>query len=47
MTESPLSVTYYTPETTPEIIEPQTEGDTLTVTLPDLEVWGVIHITVS
>ena len=47
MTDEPLTVTYYTPETTPEIIEHQLEGDTLTVTLPDLEVWGVIHITVS
>ena len=47
MTDETLTVTYYTPETTPEIMEHQLEGDTLTVTLPNLEVWGVIHISVG
>ena len=32
------------PEPTPETIDYQVNDDTITVTLPDLEVWGVIHI---
>ena len=39
------TVTYYTPETTPETLDYLVEGDMITVTLPDLDVWGIIHIT--
>jgi len=39
-----FTVTYYTPETVAEPLSYEIDGDNMTVTLPDLQVWGVIHI---
>ena len=44
MTGATFTVTYYTPETVAETLSYEINGDNMTVTLPDLEVWGVIHI---
>jgi len=47
LTGQSITVTYYTPETTPETLEYSVEGNTITMTLPDLQVWGIIHITIG
>lgn len=41
-----LTISYYTPETTPVTLEQdQTfHGNMVTVTLPDIHIWGNIHI---
>jgi len=44
MTGATLTVTYYTPETDAETLSYEIDEDTVTVTLPDLEVWGIVHI---
>lgn len=40
-----LTITHYTPETTAENLSYLMDGERVTVTLPDLNVWGIIHIT--
>ena len=38
------TLTYYTPETDPVSLDYTVDGDMLSVTLPSLDVWGIIHI---
>lgn len=44
MGDGSLTVTYYTPETQAEAIDYELHDEMITVTLPDLQVWGIIQV---
>lgn len=45
LTDQPITITYITPETTETQLTYTDNGESIEVTIPSLDVWGIIHIT--